>query len=212
MATQKQIEANRRNALRSTGPRTLEGKLRSRANSFTHGMTGAIHVPLPHENPADYHEMRAGLIESYAPANIQEQMLIDMICAAWVRLQRAARWETELLDAVMWGIKRRTGKVHVSGPTDHLGCVVVLGDPESEPSWTKIERYRRSANSDYHRATETLRKMQKERMDRPAKELRLRILRENYLKRTVADVTPIPAPPVASVRQTDKVFEFPLRK
>jgi len=38
VATQKQIAANRRNALRSTGPRTPLGKARSRANSVRHGL------------------------------------------------------------------------------------------------------------------------------------------------------------------------------
>ncbi len=45
MATEKQIEANKRNAALSTGPKSEQGKAQSRANALTHGLTAKIVVP-----------------------------------------------------------------------------------------------------------------------------------------------------------------------
>ena len=46
MATAAQIKANRRNAQRSTGPKTDEGKVCVRRNAFKHGMTTRIIMPV----------------------------------------------------------------------------------------------------------------------------------------------------------------------
>lgn len=48
MATEKQIAANRRNALKSTGPRTPEGKARSRWNALKHGILAKAVVAPPY--------------------------------------------------------------------------------------------------------------------------------------------------------------------
>ncbi len=52
MASAAQIEANRLNAQKSTGPRTDKGKARARLNALKHGMTARTIMPvLPHEDP-----------------------------------------------------------------------------------------------------------------------------------------------------------------
>jgi hypothetical protein len=55
MSSFKQIEANRRNALKSTGPTTPEGKRRSRCNALRHGLTAET-VIAALENSHDYEE------------------------------------------------------------------------------------------------------------------------------------------------------------
>ena len=50
MSTQRQIDANRKNAQLSTGPKTRAGKDNSRLNAVTHGLTAAL-VPIPGEDP-----------------------------------------------------------------------------------------------------------------------------------------------------------------
>jgi len=50
MSTEKQIEANRRNAQKSTGPRTTEGKAASRGNAVKHGLTAEQIAIIPGED------------------------------------------------------------------------------------------------------------------------------------------------------------------
>jgi hypothetical protein len=53
MTSFRQIEANRRNALRSTGPKTGEGKQRASQNAVRHGLTAET-VIIPLEDADDY--------------------------------------------------------------------------------------------------------------------------------------------------------------
>src|SRR5262252_4504142 len=92
MTTDKQIEANRRNALKSTGPKTDEGKARSSMNALRHGLTAGQAV-LPYENPDDYEKLREGMLESYAPENPAEQAVVEELANAYWRLMRLHRVE-----------------------------------------------------------------------------------------------------------------------
>src|SRR4051794_36777583 len=125
MATAKQIEANRRNAQKSTGPKTEEGKSRCRLNALKHGL-GAIHVGLPHEDPAEYADILAGLMDSWQPANTQEHLLVNNIASAYMRIQRASRYEASLLNGEVLNVKKKWDKSLAPDPDDDLGAVIAM--------------------------------------------------------------------------------------
>ena len=64
MTSQRKIEANRRNAARSTGPRTEAGKKKVSLNAVKHGLTATTLVVLPHEDEEAYrHRLEAWTAE-----------------------------------------------------------------------------------------------------------------------------------------------------
>lgn len=96
MATEAQLRANRRNAQRSTGPRTDQGKQRARYNALKHGLT-SLHVVLPGEEDFTYVELRGDLFRQYDPRNPAETFLVDQLAQNWWRLNRSRRYETGML-------------------------------------------------------------------------------------------------------------------
>lgn len=95
MNSDRQLRANRLNARRSTGPRTLAGKARVSSNALKHGLTGKD-IVLPSENPCDYDAFRAGLIESLDPRGDLEGLLADKVVADAWRLRRVPILEAAL--------------------------------------------------------------------------------------------------------------------
>jgi hypothetical protein len=95
MSSDKQIEANRLNAQRSTGPRTPAGKGRVSLNALKHGLTGRD-VVLPNENPDDFESFRADLLSSLNPQGALEGVLAEKIVAEAWRLRRVPIFEATL--------------------------------------------------------------------------------------------------------------------
>ena len=75
MSSFKRIEANRRNALQSTGPTTDEGKERSRCNAVRHGLTAET-VIADLENAEDYQAFEATIIADYETETAVERELV----------------------------------------------------------------------------------------------------------------------------------------
>jgi hypothetical protein len=94
------IEANRRNAELSTGPRTAEGKVIVSRNATTHGICSNVPV-VPGECPEEWEAQRAGVVASLAPVGLLEVNLAERAALLLWRLQRLARYEAETVAAAM---------------------------------------------------------------------------------------------------------------
>src|SRR3954454_21648997 len=97
MTTFKQIEANRRNARRSTGPTTAEGKLRSRRNAVRHGLTAETVIGAL-EDAEDYSAFKAAVIADYDPHSAVERELVLRLASLLWRIRRATTMETGLFE------------------------------------------------------------------------------------------------------------------
>src|SRR5438477_3706870 len=104
MTSLRQLEANRRNARKSTGPITPEGKQRSRCNAVRHGLTAETVIGAL-EDAEDYQAFEAAVIADYAAQSAVERELVLRLASLLWRLRRAIIIETGLFE-IQANIKR----------------------------------------------------------------------------------------------------------
>jgi hypothetical protein len=97
MTSFRQIEANRRNARKSTGPTTEEGKQRSRCNAVRHGLTAETVIGAL-EDAKDYKAFEMAITADYdAQSAVERELVLRLASLLW-RLHRAATIETGLFE------------------------------------------------------------------------------------------------------------------
>jgi hypothetical protein len=92
MSSEKQVAANRQNALHSTGPRTAAGKAKVAENALTHGLT-AQQVLVPGENAEEFETFRVGIFDTLAPRGLLEGWYAEQVVIAAWRLRRVPIFE-----------------------------------------------------------------------------------------------------------------------
>jgi hypothetical protein len=96
MTSFRQIETNRRNALKSTGPKTHDGKHSSRRNALRHGLTAETVIE-GLEDTEDYRAFEAAVISDYdAQTAVERELVLRLASLLW-RMRRAISIETDLL-------------------------------------------------------------------------------------------------------------------
>ena len=161
MATKAQMNANRNNAKKSTGPRTNEGKQRSGQNALKHGLLARDAV-LPDEDPADFDRQLCDLEDTIEPKNALEFELVRQIVDAQWRLRRLTRLETGYLAAASDQTHRDNQTFrHDDPPEDYGGQTQVLGQSllERNPGLLHLSRYNGQLSRNLTRALNMIRQL-----------------------------------------------------
>jgi hypothetical protein len=165
MATQSQINANRMNAQKSTGPKTPEGKAKSRRNALQHGLTAKTCM-LADEDPNDLLDMIAELVEKFDPQDTDEDFLIQRMAKARIRYNRIMPLEASIFNLRLVVDKAPDPLIEAQG----LSCQrawAYMRDANGGNALSKLSRYETALLREYDRSRHELEKLQKIRAAKP---------------------------------------------
>ncbi len=128
MTSFRQIEANRRNAGKSTGPNTEEGQQRSRCNAVRHGLTAETVIGAL-EDAEDYKAFEAAIIADYdAQSAVERELVLRLASLLW-RLRRATTMETGLFE-IQAGHLRELRQAHQVNPVSRELLYTMFGSAD----------------------------------------------------------------------------------
>jgi hypothetical protein len=155
MSSLLQIEANRRNALRSTGPRSETGRAIASRNSLKHGLT-AERVILFDEQREEFERFYAELIAALKPRGpIEDQLAERVAINAW-RLRRAYRVESGLFERA-----RSAWREGATEQTSDIDLVFLRLSTSNGDELGKLSRYEASVERSLRKALLDLERQQR---------------------------------------------------
>ncbi len=162
MSSQKQIDANRANALKSTGPKTPEGKAAVRLNALQHGLTAQDAV-LSFENREQFDAIRESYEQHYQPVGPVETFLVQQVVMSAWRLGRIRGMETSAFDlGLSEDAERMAEEFNDLSDSDRLTYVFRL-DARCANTFTILARYETRAERAFFRAHHELLRLQASR-------------------------------------------------
>jgi hypothetical protein len=163
MASEAQVLANRRNAQKSTGPRTEEGKAVAAQNAVKHGLLARDDV-IKTEDQGDFDRMREKVLGELDPAGPVETPLAERIVSLMWRLKRAERLQNEVFDYLLARdadlCERRVYCTSADDPRGDLEFGlgrVVVEDLSKSRVIERLELYERRIESSLYRTMRELR-------------------------------------------------------
>src|SRR6266403_5010959 len=131
MPTEAQINANRLNAKKSTGPTSPEGKARSALNALKSGIDAWSQI-IPGEDPAELETLTEQFLLHYCPADPVQLSLVDtLVSTEWIqrRLRRieAQLWnyQIECLDKNLSHADFLDASIRHNSPLGHAFCAAL---------------------------------------------------------------------------------------
>jgi hypothetical protein len=174
--TEAQINANRENAKKSTGPRTAEGKTASSRNGLKHGLCADKHILLD-EDREEFLLLLKDLYDRFCPVGLGEEKLVQRIAAAQWRLDRTIRMEAGVYreqchqvattdrsqqERYEWELNSPTAKAHPPAPHEEgdLLARAFMVDCARPDSLAKLARYETSIEHSIDRCLRQLKAFQ----------------------------------------------------
>src|SRR5450755_2927716 len=174
MATPAQVTANRANAQKSTGPRSVEGKSTSRFNALKHGIDAAS-IVIPGEDPADYDALAAQYHHDFRPQSSSEFFHVDTMLRADWQKHRLLRVEADLHRTLL-----------AESPGASLAAALLADSPAAK-LLARVQRQIAAFERTWYRANAEIRRARKQAEDAAGQSF------DNYLDRLCAMPT-LPPP------------------
>lgn len=167
-------ERNRKNAQRSTGPKSVAGKAASSQNRLAHGLC-AKSLIVAGETEADFEELRQSIVAAYQPVNAKEILLTDQVAQALWRYNRAQRIESTHLffgqtESQQILASRGLDRTTIDKVSQDKGDSLTIGlffRDVSYQNFERIQRYLITAERSYQRAVKLLQHAQEKRRKLP---------------------------------------------
>ena len=129
MSTEKQINANRQNAQKSTGPKTEEGKAAVSKNAIKHGLFAESVVT--GEKEAEYEAFYGELLAELAPRGAIELLLAERVVSLSWRLKRAERMQNQAIEDMI-GRKVTNDPARRKRECYYINQGIYRGDPRMD--------------------------------------------------------------------------------
>jgi len=159
MVSERRIEANRKNAQRSTGPRTQAGRARSSMNALRHGITGQVSITTV-EDRAAHDKFVQELIDRLRPDDPLELQLASLIAEDFWRLQRIRAVENDILAL---GNFSEAADIDVDHPEVHASLTRAQTFLDRSKDFERLTLYEQRINRSLEKNRRQLEELQAER-------------------------------------------------
>jgi hypothetical protein len=159
MISDRQLEANRRNAQHSTGPQTPEGRAAVRNNAVTHALT-AQNAVLPDESKEEFDAFFAAFEAEYQPAGPTETLLLTQIVMDAWRLQRIRSMETAFFELAMSDCSKSFAEEYKDTTPHKFHAHVFRQDTWNADVLSRLGRYESRIHRNFYRALHELQRLQ----------------------------------------------------
>jgi hypothetical protein len=180
MITEKQLAANRRNAQRSTGPRTEEGKKVAALNARRHNMTGQV-TAMTDADRIMHDAFSASIVENLAPEGAMEIQLAQRIATDSWRLNRISAIEDNLYAL---GHNAKSNEVETEDPEIHAALTAAKVFEAESKQLQLLTLYEQRVNRSIQKNLAMLQSLQSARLAKREAEMKeaKKLLQLNEMK------------------------------